>query len=255
MKDLAGTLFVYNGKSMDYCFMESINSLLCFCDYVIVVDAGSTDGTLQDIQTIKSDKLKIISLHTEDWFKQSGQEKLNYFTNIAIDESEKMGFKYQFNLQADEIVHENSYNSIRKAIKVGFEAYMSTRINLWHSPYLQLNVPHERKPCSSEIIRFAKTKYRSVGDAESLNAPVDFSFVEDIRIYHMGFVRDRAVMKKKVIHIQEEIFGMDHDKKLDGVNEFIPERWFSTNDVIPISEPLPIIIKEWASKRCYNIFI
>ena len=65
----------------------------------------------------------------------------------------------------------------------------------------------------------------------------------------MGFVRDRKIMKDKVIHIQEKVFGVNHDPKLDGVDEFVPERWFSESDLQLIDEPLPLIIQDWAKKR------
>lgn len=251
MKQLAGTLFVYNAKSQDYCYIEAIKCLQEFCDGVIIVDAGSIDGTkniLQSIADIKTEK--IIYLSGEEWESQHGKEKLNYFTNIAIKKAQDYGYEYQFNLQADEIVHEKSYDSIRKAIETGGEGFMCNRINLWASPFLQLNVSADRLPCSSKIIRLAKTKYRSVGDAESIGVDnVNMDFTDKIDIWHYGFVRDKKIMKQKVIHIQEQIFGVDHDKKLDGSDEFIPSRWFGTEDLRPIDYPHPRLMKDWISSR------
>jgi hypothetical protein len=68
----------------------------------------------------------------------------------------------------------------------------------------------------------------------------------------MGFVRKRDIMKKKVIHIQEEVFGIEHDKKLDGIDYFEPDRWFKKEDLRLINEPLPLVIKEWAKERVYK---
>ena len=58
-------------------------------------------------------------------------------------------------------------------------------------------------------------------------------------------------MKNKVIHMQEQVFLVEHDKKLDGSDVFVPERWFSGNDLKLIEEPLPEVIQEWAEKRVY----
>jgi hypothetical protein len=251
-KRLAGTLFIYNGESQDYCYLESIRCLQEFCDHVFVVDAGSLDGTVSELNKIKDDNTTIVTLFHSEWLKQYGKKKLNYFTNISIKEAQDADYEYQFNLQADEIVHEKSYDAIRRAIETGQEAFMCSRINLWQSPYMRLDVPQERKPCSTSIIRLAKTNYRSVDDAENLEAPANFDFLNDIIIYHMGFVRKRDVMKKKIIHIQEQIFGTDHDKKLDGSDIFIPERWFEKEDLKPIDEPLPKIIQQWAKERYYE---
>jgi len=251
---LAGTLFVYNGVRYDYNFKESIKSLLEFCDHVYVVDAGSEDGTIDEIVSIGQDNLTLILRDKKEWDSQIGKEKLNYFTNIAIDQAQKDGYEWNFNLQADEIVHEKSYSFIKKAIKENDNGFMVSRINLWKSPYLQLSVPQNRKPCSTEIIRLAKTNYRSVDDAESLGVPnVSIKYIHDIRIYHMGFVRDRKIMKDKAIHIQRDVFKLDYDKKLDGIDYFEPDRWFDPKkDLRPIDEPLPILIKDWAKLRVYK---
>jgi hypothetical protein len=257
MKILAGTLLVYNGNKFDYCYKESIESLLNFCEVVIVV-AGGDDETFKNVLKIAKlfpEKVLVNNITEEQWSSQKGKEKLAFFTNIAIEIAEKLGYEYQFNLQSDEIVHENSYSNILKAINKGSEAFMCKRINLWASPYMQLAVPLNRMPCSTSIIRLTKTKYRSVDDAENIGvSEVDFSFENDIRIYHMGFVRKQSVMKDKIINMQQNVFGMEHyDSKLDQSEIFNPDLWFDPKtDLKPIDEPLPAIIQEWAKERIYE---
>lgn len=250
---LAGTLFVYNGKSQDYCFMEAIASLREFCDYVVVCDAGSDDGTLEEIISVYGEhgQTSIIACDKSEWDAKRGKEKLNFFTNKAIEMAEMMGFDYQFNLQADEIVHEKSYDAIWDAIATGDEAFQSRRVNLWGSPYTQLRVvPPKQLPCSEVILRLAKTKYRSQGDAESLAAhTARTDFIEKIRMYHMGFVRDKKIHVEKIRHVQKDVFLVEPDKKLEGMEVFDPWRWFERTDVVPITESLPQIIQKWAADR------
>lgn len=252
---LAGTTFVRNGETYDYCYLETIKSLLDFCDHVFVVDAGSDDGTYEKIKKLTSRWITVISRPAEEWHAQqgTGKSKLCYFTDIALQAAEDAGYDYQFYLQCDEIVHEKSYHTIRRAIETREEAYFSTRINLWESPYLMLQVPQNRKPCSTEIVRLTKTKYRSYGDAESIASPSpNVSYINDIRIYHMGFVRKREVMKDKIINMQEGVFELGHhDPKLDGHDIFQPRLWFGENDLVPISEELPSNIQKWAKERVY----
>lgn len=248
-KTLAGTLFIRNGEQFDYCYKEAIQCLLEFCDHVYVCDAGSNDGTSEILETIESSKLTILRRDNEEWEGKQGREKLNYFTNIAIEQAEEDGFEYQFNLQADEIVTPDSYEFIRLAIAEGKEAYLCRRINLWASPYLQLNVPHHRKPCSTEIIRLTKTAYRSYGDAESVAAPFVDNYTSLIKIFHMGFVRSRDKMVDKCVHIQRDVFLIDPDKKLEGMTTFDPSKWFDKADLIPIEQSLPPLIEEWAKQR------
>ena len=254
---LAGTLLVYMGNKFDYCYKEAIQCLLECTDHVFVL-AGGDDDTFNDVIEMwgQSDKMTVAELTETRWNSINGKEKLSEFTNDVIGMAESAGYEYQFNLQADEIIHEKSYDAIHKAVETGQEGFMCNRINLWQNPYLQLKttLPANRMPCSYNIVRLAKTKYRSIDDAESLGVDnVNCDFLEQIRIYHMGFVRKRDVMKEKIIHIQEQIFLVDHDKKLDGSDIFIPQRWFDPQtDLKPIDEPLPKIIQNWAKERYYK---
>ncbi len=251
-KELAGVLFVYFGNKYDYCYLEAIECLLECTDHVYVV-AGGDDGTLDNINDRYkgNPNITIIPITKEEWEAQKGREKLNWFTNIGIIAAEKEGYEWQFNLQADEILIPQSYNDIRKAIKDNSEGFMCTRVNLWKDPYHQLNVVQERKPCSTRIIRLSKTKYRSVDDAENIEVPLVNTYYEDgIIIYHYGFIRNKKIMKDKVIHIQEQVFLTNHDSKLDGIDYFEPDRWFDPKkDLKLIDLPHPKIMKEWISTR------
>lgn len=252
-KKLAGAIFVRNGIQYDYCFMESINSLLQFCDRVFVVDAGSDDGTLEKIESISSLKLEIIARPKEEWEEQNGtgQAKLCYFTDIAIQAAQEAGYEYVYYQQADEITHEKSYDEIRKAIATGSEGFLIQRINLWGDPYHQLDVPQERKPCSTAIVRLAKTVYRSYGDAESLAVPLaDSYFYNGIRMWHYGFVRKKEVMKDKIINMQCNVFEMaDYDVKLNDCEVFDSTLWFNDSDLKIIETPHPKIMMEWIKTR------
>lgn len=247
-KSLTGTLFIHNGVEFDYCFMESIRCLQEFCDEVVVVNVGSTDGTTQLLQDLVTQRAKTTILHlpTHIWDSFHGKEKLAIFTNMALAH---VNTDYYFNLQADEIVHEESYTAIRDAIETDLPAFLCRRINLWGTPFTQLCVPEGRMPCSTGIVRLAKPEYHSVGDGESIEAPTNPDFLEKIRIYHMGFVRRKEVMKRKIIHMQENVFGIDHDPKLDKAEIFDSTLWFSGDDMESVKEPLPKIIQRWALDR------
>lgn len=247
---LAGTLIVYNAISQDYCVIEAIESLRAVCDKVIVVDCGSTDGTKHMLHEIEQ-PICLMFRSTSEWNAIKGREKLSYFTNIAIDAAKTMGYEWQLNLQADEILHESSFPFIHEAINKNNEGFYLNRINLWGNSQHQLNVPQERKPVSTEVIRLCKTNYQSVDDAESILCPASTEYIDKIRIYHMGFVRDKHKHIEKIKHIQDEIFLMEHDKRVDDMpNGFEPfSMGFTKEDLIPIKEPLPIFIREWAKER------
>lgn len=247
-KTLGGTLFIRNGVKFDYCFEEALRCLIELCDQVVIVDAGSSDETIDRLYKYQSDSVSLICLSDNEWqsLDHIGKERLSVFTNKAI---ENLKTDYVFNLQGDEIIDPKSYSWIRKAIEEGEEGYLCKRINLWGSPYTQLNVPHNRKPCSTEILRLAKTCYRAYDDAESLAAPCSDKYVDLIKIWHMGFVRKREVHPAKIREMQGNIFKCGVDSKLEGMEVFDSTKWFGPEDLIPIEGELPPLIQQWAKER------
>lgn len=247
---LGGSLFCYNAIKNDYCLSESVESLKALCDKVVVLDAGSTDGTQELVQSFADEKTTIILCDTNEWESQHGREKLAYFTNKA---KSYLFTDWHFNLQADEVVHENCFDAIREAIEQpNTEGYWMERVNLWGDSQHYLDVPDDRKPVGDIIIRLCKTKYESIGDAQSLHCPsADFSYLEKIRMYHMGFVRNKYVHCEKIRHMLVDIFQMgENDKRVDDMEGvFDPFVMFSKEDLKPIKESLPIFVQEWAYER------
>lgn len=249
-KTLGGTLFAYNAISQDYCLTEAVGSLKALCDEVVILDAGSTDGTPELIKSFADDKTKIICLPNEVWESQKGKTKLAFFTNLAI---EALTTEWNINLQADEVIHENSFNAIREAIEQpNAESFWNWRINLWGNSQYYLDVPDARKPVGDCIIRLAKTKYLSIDDAQSIDAqPANPDYFERIRIYHMGFVRNKFIHTKKIEHMLTKVFLFgENDPMIEAMNgvfdPFIP---FSKEDLKPIEEQLPIFVQQWATQR------
>src|SRR5690606_25582329 len=144
-----------------------------------------------DSKDWRNKSIQAANILKEEWDSQVGREKLSYFSNLAID---MLSTDWNFYLQADEILHEDSFPFVRKAIEdPQADGYLIRRLNLWRDPLHMLNVPQERKPVSTEVIRLAKTKFRCVDDAESLGVTGMVGILGDIDnmvIYHMGFVRD-----------------------------------------------------------------
>ncbi len=252
-KTLGGSLFIRNGEKYDYCYKEAIRCLLEFCDKVVVCCVDAEDDTFDqliqmELDIANEDKFYVRLMGNEEWEKMAFQTKhrLSIFTNYAI---EMLDTDYVFNLQSDEILDPNSYEWVRRAIEEGQEGYLCTRINLWSSPYTQLNVPHERKPCSTQIVRLTKTCYRAYDDAESIAAPVDSKYLDQIKIWHMGFVRKREVHPAKIREMQGSIFKCGVDAKLEGMEVFDSTKWFTSDDLIPIQGELPPLIRQWAKER------
>ncbi len=261
MNTLGGSLIICDGLQYDYPFIEAIWSLLGVCDQVSVL-CFSDDDERRIWHSIGTHRNLILNrLPRGDWdVPYRGRFRLSYFTNLA---KSKLTTDWHLNLQGDEIIHEDCYRTIREAMEYPLaEAFLMRRVNLWQDPYHVLKVPVERRPVADYVVRLAKMGYDSVDDAENIQAPFRKEFEDKIRIYHMGFVRSRNVHNAKIINMQEIIFGIPHDTRCDddarenknalGYAVFRPETRFSPEDLVPITEPLPMLIRKWAEARAYS---
>lgn len=247
MNKLGGSIFFYNPESMDYCWREAIKSLQGVCDEVVVLDCGSTDGSQELVKEFADDKTRVVCLPNKEWALMKGKEKLSHFANMCKN---MLTTEWRLDIQADEVIDERSYGIIRAAIELDNEAYFCHRINLWGDSQHQLNVSDDRKPVGNKIIRLAKTKYFSVDDSEGIFAPASWLYWERIKIWHMGFVRNKYIHTNKIEYMLTKVFGMGMDEKVTAMNGvFDPFSNFSREDLIPIQEPLPKVVQEWAAER------
>lgn len=244
-KTLGGVCFCIDAIKYDYNIVETVNCLKELCDSVAIIDAGSQDGTKELLEPLIDDKTTILFLERAVWDSYSGKEKLAFFQNFA---KSLLKTDYYILCQADEIVHENSFQYIREAINTGEEGFYVTRYNLWKDANNLLNVPREKQPCNIEPIRIAKLQYMSVGDGESIEVPASWDYVDKIHIWHYGFVRKKEVMKDKIINMQEGIFQINRDEKLNDMQVFDWSAWFKETDLTPISGH-PKFIKQWITNR------
>ncbi len=248
-KKLAGTLLIKNGVMYDYCFEAAIKSLQDLCDHVFIAYVESDDNTLEMLNTLADGKTTILSCRKEDWDSHEGRTKLSLFTNVAIEYAQAQGYEYQFNLQSDEVLDPDSFPYIKSAIELGEEGYYVTRHNLWGSTSHMLNVPQSRKPVSTQVGRLTKTNYRSVDDAESCLAPCSLDFINQIVIWHCGFIRDNRKHIAKIKEMQKNIFQFDsYDSRADLKEEFDWKDWgFTHDDLISLPKPLPKYLDKWIS--------
>lgn len=252
-KSLGGASFAWRAIDQDYHIICTLDCLYELCDQVSVA-VGGNDGTPQLVfdwaRTKKKGKVLITYISQEEWDRQVGREKLSYFSNLAI---EKLDTDYFCYVQADEILSEDSYPFIRQAIETDKEAFFMRRLNLWQDPNHMLNVEQNRKPVSTEVIRLAKKQYRCFDDAEQIGTPECYVLgdIDNMQIFHTGFIRDKVKHLEKIRHMQVEVFLWgDYDVKAKDCTEFQPSRWFDPEkDLIPIPKPLPKIIRKWAQDR------
>lgn len=252
-KTLGGFLFFKDAEKYDYCYKEAILSLELVCDVVVVVHFHSGKEWSKEEEWIKIEgyyknkRIKEYRLPDSIWHSMKGKTKIANIQNIA---SMLLDTEYQLLVQADEVIHPDSYGAIRDAMETGGEGFLCERVNLWGDPNHMLVVPQERQPCSTSVIRLTKRGYWCYDDGENIGAPASPTFRDKIKIIHYGFVRKREVMKAKIINMQEGVFGMaNHDPKLDQCEVFDPYLWFKNSDLAPINFTHPPIMNQWVIDR------
>ncbi len=112
---VSGFTFIRNAVICDYPVVEAIKSILPLCDEVVVAVGRSEDETLELVRSIHPTKIKIIETVWDDNLRTGGRvfavETDKAFAAIAPDAD------WAFYIQADEIVHEDTYAAIKQSME------------------------------------------------------------------------------------------------------------------------------------------
>jgi len=112
---ISGFTIVRNAVRYDYPVVESIRSILPFCDEVVVAVGHSDDGTREVIASIDPARVRIIDTIWDESLRNGG-EVLAAETNKAL-EAVSRDTDWAFYIQADEVVHESYTDQIREAME------------------------------------------------------------------------------------------------------------------------------------------
>ena len=110
MKKISAHVNITNPEKMGYPYLESIRSFANVCDEVIVVDGGSTDGSLEKIAKIE--KVRIVK--GAKWPRDFDWSVMG--KNLQIGYEECSG-DWAFHFDADYIFHEAEVGKLRAAMK------------------------------------------------------------------------------------------------------------------------------------------
>ena len=111
---IAGFTIIRNALKYDYPVLEAIQSILPLCDVFYVGVGKSEDTTRLLIESIQSDKIKIIDTVWDDQLREGGKV-LAAETNKVFDAIPKE-YVWCFYIQSDECVHENDLKTIKQAM-------------------------------------------------------------------------------------------------------------------------------------------
>lgn len=108
---VVGFSIIKNAEIFDYPIREAIQSILPLCDEVIVAVGKSKDHTLELVRNIHPQKIKIIETIWDENLREGGRV-LAVETDKAFQSIDKDA-DWCIYIQADEVLHEDSLDTIR----------------------------------------------------------------------------------------------------------------------------------------------
>lgn len=119
----------------DYPYESSIQSMLGFCDEVVVVDGGSTDGTWEKLLALSEENEKLtVHQETRDW----DTARFAVFDGAQKALARSMCTQaFCWQQDSDEVVHEEDYEKIKSLVKAwpnGVELIALPVIEYWGGP-------------------------------------------------------------------------------------------------------------------------
>jgi glycosyltransferase involved in cell wall biosynthesis len=198
---VAGFTFIRNAVQFDYPIVEAITSILPICDEFVVAVGNSTDETLQLIQAIGSDKIRIIHTIWDDHLREGGKvlalETNKAFQAISPDAD------WAFYIQGDEVVHEKYLDTIRQEMQRWLhepevEGLLFKYLHFYGS-YQYIGDSRKWYRREIRIIRNNKciTSYRDAqGFRKKDNTKLHVKLI-DAYIYHYGWVKEPLKQQQK----------------------------------------------------------
>jgi hypothetical protein len=227
---ISGFTMVKNATKLYYPIAESIQSILPIVDEFIVAlgDCDPDDGTRKAIESIASDKIKIIDTIWDLHKYPDGMENAHQ-TDIA---KALCSGDWLFYLQADEVIHEKYLKNIEEACEKyidnsNVEGLLFKYIHFW-GDYKHHQNAHGWYKNEIRIIKNLP-EIHSWESAQSFRRIPNFDGIHyrqqegtyklkvvsiDAYVYHYGWVRPPKFMQKKKISLDTIHKGEERVKKM-----------------------------------------
>jgi len=257
---ISGITMVKNAQKLYYPIKQAIESILPICDEFIIAlgDCDTDDKTLEEIEQINTDKIKIIKTIWDTEKYKTGTINAHQ-TNIAKNAATG---DWVFYLQADEIVHEKFLPQIKQLCTTYLsddevDGFLFKYIHFfgdyqhhidahsWYKREIRLvrNKPDIYSFASAQSFRripnFDGISYRDRKNSSSLNV------VEtDVYVYHYGWVRPPKYMQSK----NKALATIHHGKKIIDEDYKTKPVLFDYGDITKISkftQTHPKVMTEW----------
>jgi hypothetical protein len=228
---VTGFTFIRNATKFDYPVVEAIKSILPVCDDFVVALGNSDDNTLDLIENIDKQKIRIIKTIWDDspGMKKGGKvfasETNKAFKAISMDSD------WAFYIQGDEVIHEkyleNIYSSMEKWKDDKMVDGLLFNYLHFYGSYDYIGISPKWYNHEIRVIKNNKAIY-SFRDAQGFRKGVNEKLNVkpiDAFVYHYGWVKEPETMMRKAFNAnsfyqKKRLFKKTGSKSSTGSNEF-----------------------------------
>jgi len=198
---VTGFTFIRNAIKYDYPVVEAIKSILPICTDFVVAVGESEDETLNLIQSIDPNKIKIVQTVWDDSLREGGRvlaEETDKAFQAISDDSD-----WAFYIQGDEIIHEKYHSTILEGMKkwkndTKIDGLLFNYLHFYGS-YDYIGISPQWYAYEIRIIKNNKKIY-SYKDAQGFrkndNEKLKVKLI-DAFVYHYGWVKEPRAMQQK----------------------------------------------------------
>lgn len=254
MRTIGGFLAIRNNFDLDYCIEQAVKSLLPVCDQVAVLDIESSDGTWEFLQqwSLSEPKLKLARGQWTNPVRDS-----TWWPTVLNQAREHLDTDWAITLDADELLHENSYAIVEHAKEHG-DTVMCYRWNFWRD---QKHLIPKGCCCGTDVIRIGPRTAFFPSDypdprAEELMRIATWP-LHPPNIMHYGFLRRRDAFFRKA-RVVQEIWAGSYDTRLEAAEKFdgpwgaMPGITGWEDKIVEYSGTHPKLIIPWLAERGYG---
>ncbi|MCX6253733.1 MAG: glycosyltransferase family 2 protein [Bacteroidia bacterium] len=252
---ITGFTFIRNAVKFDYPVVEAIKSILPICNDFVVAVGKSDDSTLDLIQSIDKQKIKIFETIWDDSPEMKiGGKVLAVETDKAFqaipDDSD-----WAFYIQGDEVIHEkyldNIYSSMERWKDNKLVDGLLFNFLHFYGSYDYVGISpkwynHEIRVIKNDnsIYSYRDAQGFRKGENKKLNVkPVD------AYVYHYGWVKEPQTMMKKI----KNSYSFYH--KIDFVEKKFPNQMFDYSSIDALrkfTETPPQVMQERIARKNWS---
>jgi glycosyltransferase involved in cell wall biosynthesis len=203
---VSGFTIARNIRRFDYPALESIRSLLPVVDELVVAVGLSADNTREMIAGIGDPKIRILDTIWDDSLREGGRvlaEETNKALKATAHDSD-----WCFYLQADEVLHEQDYPAIRKAMEENRDRAevegLLFRYRHFYGAYRYVGNSRAWYRNEIRVVRplpglrsYRDAQGFRIGDRKLNVRPID------AWVYHYGWVKDPRDQQEKQRHFNK----------------------------------------------------